>query len=264
MKKILLLVSAFGLFTLYSSAQLVDEKNVTVTMDLQPVLQLNMTTPDQIDFTFDNIQKYNAGIIKYGATILKVSSSVSWDLYVVGTSQVGDSIWDQQLSYSGCGGTNAIDSLPLSLLELHQTEANAYPVTGVGIGSWVDYSTAFTTADAFTPGQNSIYASSSPYTAPALDQKYIQGGRGVAGSFAAPANGAAPGGSYLTALPGNSDFYFTIDYRIVPGLPAIFPNAGTNAAIPVLENLVARHGIGSYANPGVYTMNVKYVLLEDQ
>jgi len=259
MKKILLLVSAFGLFTLYSSAQLVDEKNVTVTMDLQPVLQLNMTTPDQIDFTFDNIQKYNAGIIKYGATVLKVSSSVSWDLYVVGTSQVGDSIWDQQLSYSGGGGTNAIDSLPISLLELHQNEGNAYHVSPTG--SWFDYSTAFTDAITFTPGQNSIYYSDAPYTAPAIDQKYIQGHKGVAGAIA---GGAAPGGSYLTALPGNSDFYFTIDYRIVPGLPAIFPNAGTNAAVPVSEDLVTRHGVGSYANPGVYTMNVKYVLLEDQ
>jgi len=258
MKKILLLVSAFGLFTLYSSAQLVDEKNVTVTMDLQPVLQLSMTTPDQIDFTFDDIKKYNAGIIKYGATVLKVSSSVSWDLYVVGTSQAGGTAWDQQLTYSaGGGGANAIDSLPLSLLEIHQSDSNMYKVGYTG--SWFDYSNAFTDATTFTPGQNSIYASDAPYTAPALTEKYIQGHKGVEGALA---GGGASGGSYLTATVGNSDFYFTIDYRIVPGLPAIFPNAGLNDG--TAQDLVTDNAAGAYANPGIYTMNVKYILLEDQ
>jgi hypothetical protein len=30
------------------------------------------------------------------------------------------------------------------------------------------------------------------------------------------------------------------------------------------ENLVAANGAGSYAQPGVYTMYVQYILLEDQ
>ncbi|MCX7728962.1 MAG: hypothetical protein N2203_05785, partial [Bacteroidia bacterium] len=71
MKKLGIILGIGALSTSLSYAQLVDEKNVTVTMDLQPVLQLNMTTPDQIAFVFDEIREYYGGILKYGATILK-------------------------------------------------------------------------------------------------------------------------------------------------------------------------------------------------
>lgn len=257
MKKSLILISLFGLITAYSFGQLIDEKNVTVTMDLQPVLQLHMTTPDQVEFIFDDIRDYYGGIIKYAATILKVSSSVSWDLYAVGTSQDG-TFWDQQVSYSGGGGANAIDQLPLSLLELHQYEPNQYDANATAV--WTDYSNVFTPADAPVPGQNSVWNSATPYTAPAADQKYIQGHAGtVAGQD------GAPGGSYLTSVVAAgtfSDYYFTIDYRILPGLPAIFPAAGANDG--TAEDIVTVNGAGTYANPGVYTMNVKYILLEDQ
>jgi hypothetical protein len=257
MKKVLLVFSFLGLFSAMSFGQLIDEKNVTVTMDLQPVLQLHMTTPDQVEFVFDDIRDYYGGIIKYAATILKVSSSVTWDLYAVGTSQDG-TYWDQQVSYSGGGGANAIADLPLSLLELHQYEPNQYDANATA--AWTDYSNEFTPADAPVAGQNSVWNSATPYTAPGDDQKYIQGHAGtVAG------DDGAPGGSYLTAAPvaGTfSDYYFTIDYRILPGLPAIFPAAGANDG--TAEDLVTTNAAGAYANPGVYTMNVKYILLEDQ
>ncbi len=260
MKKIFLVFSFLGLFSAYSFGQLIDEKNVTVTMDLQPILQLNMTTSDQVDFVFDDIRDYYGGIIRYAATVLKVSSSVSWDLYAVGTSQGNNGVgfWDQQMTYSGGGGANAISALPLSLLELHQYEPNQYDANATG--AQTDYSTAFTPASGLAVGVNSIYYSGTPYTAPLATEKYIQGHKGtVAGQD------GAPGGSYLIANPPAgtfSDYYFTIDYRILPGLPAIFKNAGTNAG--VAEDLVTINGAGTYANPGVYTMNVKYVLLEDQ
>lgn len=257
MKKCFLIIAILGLFSTWSYGQLIDEKNVTVTMDLQPILQLKMTTSDQIDFVFDDIKDYYGGIIKYGATVLRVSSSVTWDLYAVGTSQDG-TFWDQQVSYSGGGGANAIDQLPLELLELHQNEPNQYDLNATG--AQTDYSVAFSPADVAAVGVNSIFASATPYTAPAADQKYIQGHSGtVAGQD------GAPGGSYLTATPAPgtfSDYYFVIDYRILPGLPAIFPNAGLNDG--TAEDLVTINGAGTYANPGVYTMNVKYILLEDQ
>lgn len=255
MKKTILILSFLGLFSAFSFGQLIDEKNVTVTMDLQPILQLNMTTSDQVEFVFDDIRDYYGGIIKYAATILKVSSSVSWDLYAVGTSQgnSGANTWDQQMSYSSVVNPNSVSALPLSLLELHQYEANQYDVSATGGQS--DYSTAFSPSQTAAPGVNSIYYSMTPYTAPGVAEKYVQGHSTTA------VNCGAPGGSYLTANPPAgtfSDYYFTIDYRIVPSLPAIFPNAGTN--VPVSEALIPPQ----YAEPGVYTMNVKYVLLEDQ
>jgi hypothetical protein len=251
MKKVLLVFSFLGLFSAFSFGQLIDEKNVTVTLDLQPILQLNMTTSDQVDFVFDDIRDYYGGIIKYAATILKVSSSVSWDLYAVGTSQAGIK-WDQQMTYGNAAG-NGSNNLPLSLLELHQYEPNAFGATG--IGNWKDYHAPFAPANAVVAGQNSIYYSATPYTAPTAAEKYIQGQSGTL------VTQGAPGGSYLTAVPPAgtfSNYYFTIDYRILPGLPAVFPAAGSN--VPVSEKLVAP----AFANPGVYTMDVKYILLEDQ
>jgi hypothetical protein len=265
MKKFLFLFSILFVlsFTNKTFAQLIDEKNVTINMDLQPILQLNMTTPDQIDFIFDKISDYYAGIVKYGATTLKVSSSVSWDLYAVGTSS-GGVFWDQQVAY-GAAAPNRISNIPLSALELHQYGPNTYIGGYTGAAGRQDYSLPFASVSTFAPamvGQNSIFESATPYVAPTVTDKYIQGSKGTA--LAAPGDGA-PGGSYLTAavnVTGFSDFYFVIDYRIVPSLPAIFPFAGTNAA--VAEDIVSANAAGNYASPGAYTMDVKYVLLEDQ
>jgi hypothetical protein len=58
MKKVVICAAAFLAITAMANksfAQLQDEKNVTITMDLQPILQLDMSTPDQIDFVFDDI-----------------------------------------------------------------------------------------------------------------------------------------------------------------------------------------------------------------
>ena len=78
-----------------------------------------------------------------------------------------------------------------------------------------------------------------------------------------PIDDGAPGGSYLTAQPAAgsfSDYYFVIDYRIVPSLPAVFPCAYTGGAAPTYEGLTSPQ----YAEPGVYPMDFKDVLLEDQ
>ncbi len=262
MKKSVFLMAGMLLLSGLTFGQLIDEKNVTVTMDLQPVLQLNMTTPDQVDFTFDEIKDYYGGIIKYAATVLKVSSSVTWDLYAVGTSQNTLGLfWDQQVTYSTYPlGGNAIANIPLQALELHQYEANQYD--GGASGPESDYSHIFTPAQTISPGVNSIWASAAPYTAPLATEKYIQGHKGtVAGQD------GCPGGSYLTstaAVGTFSDYYFTIDYRILPSLPAIFPNAGDNDG--TAHDIVTDNGglPGPYAMPGVYTMDVKYILLEDQ
>jgi hypothetical protein len=71
------------------------------------------------------------------------------------------------------------------------------------------------------------------------------------------------GGSFLINGGTTSDYYYTIDYRILPGLPAVFPMAG-DADGNTFEDLVTVNDAGSYAEPGVYTMHVQYILLEDQ
>jgi hypothetical protein len=245
MKKLSFLCGAFLLLGASANAQLIDEKDVTVTMDLQPILQLDMSTPDQIEFTFDEISEYYAGITKYGATQLRVSSTVNWDLYAIGRSNgaTAAGMWDQQVVY---GNGTGISQLPLSLIELRQSQAN--PVAAA-----VDYFSAFPPVG--TPvGTNSLYNPGGGLaTPPAATENYIAGQAGVGAAL------SVPGGSYLGQTGISSNYFYVIDYRIVPGLPAIFPMAfaadGTTS-----EALAA----GTHAQPGVYTMYVQYILLEDQ
>jgi hypothetical protein len=241
-------------------AQLQDEKSVTITMDLQPILQLDMETTDQIEFVFDDIKDYYAGITKYGATILKVSSTVSWDLYAVGRSNgtTGAEFWDQVIDYGAGNGTNSINELPLSAVELHQSQPNN-GAGGAGItATYIDYSTPFP-ASTVHNGANSLYVNNGTLTPPTVDDKYLAGHSGTIGV----GDDAMEGGSYLIEGGYTSDYYYVIDYRLLPGLPAIFPNA-FDADAATAEDLVTVNGAGSYAEPGVYTMYVQYVLVEDQ
>ncbi len=269
MKKIIYsaaFLAAMG-FVSNAKAQLIDETNVTITMDLQPILQLSMNGPQNIDFVFDQISKYASGITQYGATNLSVSSTVNWDLYAVGfASNVATCTgslapaWDQQVKYGAASDPNAENNIPISLLELHQDKANpGLPFPLLATGFKADYNSAFTTVGVV--GNNNIYASGalSPYTRPLAVQKYIAG-------HADPTN-FYTGGSYLVGASTGavSNFYYSIDYRIKPGLPATFPNSGDNSLVPVTHALdnVANAGAGHYAQSGVYTMNVKYVLMEN-
>ena len=254
MLTLLIIAGVFGT----ANAQLIDEKDVTVTMDLQPVLQLDMTTANQLEFVFDDINEYYAGITNYAATILKVSSTVSWDLYAVGRSSgsTAAGFWDQQIDY-GDNNTNAIDQLPLSLLELRQSQPNSGD--GGATGAFSDYSAAFS-PNGIVSRANSLYVNGGAITPPTADDKYIGGHAGTTGVAGAD---FMPGGSYMTQTGTTSDYYYAMDYRILPSLPAIFPNAhsadGTTA-----QDIVSTNGAGTYAEPGVYTMYVQYVLLEDQ
>lgn len=260
MKRILFTLAAVGMFaSLPLSAQLIDEKDVTVTMDLQPVLQLDMTTPNQLEFVFDDINEYYAGITQYAATVLKVSSTVSWDLYAVGRSNGtnGPEFWDQVIDY-GNSNPNAIPDLPLSLLELRQAQANGGATAAAVTATFADYSQAFAQTAA-PSASNSLYVNGGTNTPPTNQDKYIAGHAGTT----APGTDAMAGGSFLINGGTTSDYYYTIDYRILPGLPAVFPMAG-DADGNTFEDLVTVNGAGSYAEPGVYTMYVQYILLEDQ
>lgn len=258
MKKVIMTLAAVVGIATVSNAQLIDEKDVTVTMDLQPVLQLDMSTPNQIEFVFDEINEYYAGITQYAATILKVSSTVSWDLYAVGRSNGtnGAEFWDQQIDY-GNDNPNAIPNLPLSLLEIRQAQPNNG--AGAALGTFTDYNQAFSPSGTPSAG-NSLYVNGGAITPPSTNDKYIGGHAGTSGTSG---DDFLPGGSYLTQTGNTSDYYYALDYRIMPGLPAIFPNAA-DADGATFEDLVTVNAAGSYAEPGVYTMYVQYVLLEDQ
>jgi len=239
-----------------SFAQIQDEKNVTITMDLQPILQLRMDGPTQLDFTFDEINEYYAGITKYGATILKVSATVDWDLWAVGLSQgnTANNAWDNQVLYQA-QGAGAVNTIPLNVLELHQTPEN--PATGTAcdganfLDNQSDYSAPFTARDATSAGAGGIGSAAqagsnncvyiqppgSEYNQPAStdgsgndSEKYIAGATGD--NFTTAGCGMT-GGSYLmqpsssgaTTAGFGTSAYYVIDYRIVPGLPVTFPAA---------------------------------------
>jgi hypothetical protein len=266
MKKVILSIAVVSAILAGNNAkaQLIDEQNVTVTMDLQPILQLGMVGSQNVDFVFDQISEYVGGITQYGATALSVSSTVSWDLYAAGFSSAaagGNLLWDNQVSYGDGNDGNAVTTLPLTLLELHQNRANPDGTVGAGVDD--DYFTAFATSTN-SLGMNNIYATSTPYVRPAAGTKYIAGGN-ASTDFVA-------GGTYLvensagTSVGANSAYYYTIDYRIVPGLPAVFPRATAGATLGGNNSTSAALNATTtslYARPGVYTMNVKYVLVEN-
>jgi hypothetical protein len=251
----------FLMFGNNAKAQIQDEQNVTITMDLEPVLQLNMNTPNEVNFTFNSIPEYVGGEIKYGATILTVSSTVTWDLYAVGTSTSGTS-WDNAVDY-GISSTNSTTTIPLNALELHQTGPNSNGELIAGCAA-SDYSLPFQNSTVLPPtviGQNNIYITNStnpyaPLPTPGTN-KYIAGGNGAA---VAPASTGIVGGSYLTQTTFPSPYYYVIDYRIVPGLPVVFPMAGVDDCATGSTALVSP----VFAQPGVYTMDVKYLLIEAQ
>jgi hypothetical protein len=277
------MVAAAMLMGTSAFAQIADENNVTVTMELVPVLQLNMNTTDQVNFVFDEIPEYIGGITKYGATILTVSSTVNWDLFASGTSGTHNQNplnrqWDFVVGYGPSTavttGAGSREVLPLTALELRQfpsTTAGGLLNNGTGTGQ-VYYTSAFSAAlGTATTFPNNIYVTSgvSPYTPPAATTApYIAGGFEL--------TRYVNGGTYLTQTGsvGNTNYYFVIDYRIVPGLPAIFPKAGTTvggadtphnlASVNAFSTLADVGATGAYAKPGVYTMNVKYLLIENQ
>jgi len=261
MKKVILSAAVLAslAFSNNATAQLVDEQNVTVTMDLQPILQLGMNGSSNVDFVFDQISEYVGGITQYGATNLNVTSTVNWDLYAVGfSSNAGAGAWDQQVQYGAGTDVLALDVLPLTALELHQDKINPSVVTS-GAGLTDDYSAAFVSLPSI--GTNNVYVSATPYVRASANAKYIAGGFAGTDFFT--------GGTYLITsggqVGGASNFYYSIDYRIKPSLPATFPNSSLHTTDG--GNVATTSGFfataGSYAQSGVYTMNVKYVLMEN-
>ena len=229
-------------FTTFDNATLIPNlTSFNLQIEILPILQLNMSTGDQVDFMFTDIRDYAAGITRYGATVLNINSSLSWDLMAVGTSTINEStsgvsaFWDQNLSYSAAGSAN----IPLGVLELHQIPENP---TGSGAG--IDYSPGFTTPPS---GNNYIEVGSQGLLGAITFSLPSTGAKTIAGDWGVPLTAMPPGSYY--PIPGGApeaDHRYTISYRITPGLPVTF------------------NGLMGDAQPGYYTMQIRYILSVDQ
>ncbi len=274
MKNVVKFVASLVLISSISvNAQLKSQAGVGITLEMKPVLQLDISSPEQINFIFKNKEDYAKGIVKKSATIIRVTSTTKWDLYAVGRSMGkspnGKTFWDQEKSYAST--VNSVADLPLSLLEIKQSQINV--ATEGSIATYPDYSANFSTPFR-SSASNSLYvAEDGSISPPNKLGKYIAGQSGISNG---ERNDYMAGGSYDSNHKSASNFYYEIDYRILPGYPAIFPNA-YSADAKVAENIVANanantvlaggaagNGNKSFAEPGEYRMYVQYVLLEDQ
>lgn len=219
-KKFSLLATALLFFAMQSFAQLSDEEYAYVTMDLQGILDLRMTTDPQVDFTFNTIQEYQNGITKYNATKLEVDATVAWDLFAYASNDN----WTQVDAYS----TNGQDTLPSEILEMQSVEPNTASPAG---------------------GDFNTFASLKGLT----NSGVVGGVPNGSTQFLAGEVGTAVGESYApgTAYANPTTNQFRIHYRIVPSIPATFPNS-----------TVALTGPG-FAQSGFYYLEVVYSLVED-
>lgn len=231
LQKTSVLIALAGVMHMNSAtAQLSDQEYVAVTMDLQGILELTMTTEPQVDFVFNTIQKYQVGITKYNATRLEVEATVPWDLYAQPSTQ----FWTQQVAYGA--GTNGQGILPSEILEMQSIQPNTVAAANtfnsfIGLSSNGGANTA-----SLTPTANSQFLAG-------------QFGQGVANSYIPATSTASP----LTNK-------FLIHYRIKPGVPANFPDLTTQyPALAATTFPVAT----PYAQPGYYDLEVVYTLTED-
>ena len=275
MKNVVKLVASVVFISMINlvNGQQTSRTGVGITLEMKPVLQLDITSPEQINFIFKNKEEYAKGIIKKSATIIKITSTTKWDLYAVGRSTGkspnGKTFWDQEKSFGS--SVNSVADLPLSLLEIKQSKINT--ATEGSLATYPDYSTNFSTPFRSSAGNSLYVAEDGSITPPNKSGKYIAGQSGLSNG---EKNDYMAGGSYDSNHISASNFYYEIDYRILPGYPAIFPNA-YSADATVAENIIANanantvlaggaagNGNKSFAEPGAYRMYVQYVLLEDQ
>jgi len=225
---------------------------LNITID--EILSLNVATSNQVNFTFSALKDYTSGVTNYSATKLTVNSTVSWDLMAIGTSSNNESsagtrpYWDMTSSYAGVGTPN----IPLDVLELFQS-----PINPTTTGPTADYSSNFTIPPS---GNNNIavgYLAGGVITGvgPAGLERTIAGDWGAVGA----GHNVAPGSYQAIAIAPatwiRSNYSYLISYRLTPGLPPQFSYSKLG-----IGNIVSP----SFAQPGTYTMQVKYILSEDQ
>ena len=200
MKKKLLLIAAFAAFAFQSKAQLSDEEYAYVTMDLQGILNLTMTTDPTVNFVFKTIADYQQGIERFNATKLDVDATVSWDLFAYASTNN----WVQVDNYS----TNGQATLPAEVLEMQVVRPNTSAATN-----------HFNTIRSLKGLTNSGVVAGVPVAA----TQFIAGMNGTAAG-----QQYAPGASHSNPLTNQ----FRVHYRLKPSIPASFPNSTVALAAP--------------------------------
>jgi hypothetical protein len=241
-----------------NTSGIIDIAALEIVVEVLPILQLNINSPSEIDFSFQDIKDYYSGKIASGATTLEVSSNMHWDLFPVGTSSthINDPtkwFWDNIAQYSNFGSSPT--EIPLSALQIQQFPPN--PTISSPIpGDRLDYSSAFVSPMTADDTLNNILVASGYI---ALTGQLSDAGskkRAIAGSinidFVTNDNCGMPPGSYFLATTASEKeiYRYSISYRIVPGIPTFF--VGSKPAL------------SEEATPGVYSMEVRYILREDQ
>ena len=224
MRKLLFVFAAvltIGCFTTKSFAQLSDEEYNYVTMDLRGILTLTMTTNPQVDFVFSTVQEYMQGITRFNAVQLEVDATMAWDLFAYASTDY----WMQVEQYS----SNGNNTLPAEILEIQSSVTNTAPVT----------LNTFSSLKGLT---NSEVAGGIPTVA----TQFLAGQVGtVAGESFAPG----------TAAGNPTTHRFRLDMKLVPDIPATFPNSTV---------IIADAGNNEeYAAAGYYYLEVVYSLVED-
>ena len=257
--KFMLIISVFN-YSNECNSQNSERESVTVTLDLKPILQLEMSSQDQIDFVFDKEKQYHDGIVKNAATTIKITSTVKWDLYAIGRNKEKNPNRKTYWSQENINDANikTLTNIPLNLLEIKQHTPN----NGINYkqGLDKDYSQDFSITDNLN-GRNNIYVSKDgSLSPPSINDKYIAG---YTGSSSDIKNGYMNPGSYNSKNMINN-FEYVLDYRILPNIPVLFSNNPhvKNNSLEHLTNQVSNSE--SNGERTKFSMNIVYVLLEDQ
>lgn len=220
------------------SAQLSDEEYSYVTMDLQGVLDLTMTSNSQVDFTFSSIKDYQNGIIKYNAVELEIDATVAWDLYVYASSD----LWTQVEAFS----TNGAGELPSEILMISSSVDNSATTGSIGVGNALQ-SLSGPTNGGVTSG------------VPSAATQFLAGDFGTVESNSA-SYAFAPG----TAAGSPNTHKFRMNYALYPGVPATFANHGEESPKnTALDLSTIGANTSNYAQAGYYYLEVVYSLVED-
>ena len=155
--KFMLIISVFN-YSNECNSQNSEQESVSVTLYLKPILQLEIISPDQIDFVFDKDKQYHDGIIKNAATTIKITSTVKWDFYAIGRNKEknpnGKTYWSQENMNDA--DITSLTNIPLNLLEIKQHTPNNGINDKYSLNK--DYSQDFSIADNLN-GRNNIYVS---------------------------------------------------------------------------------------------------------